>query len=190
MGTNKCVKNRPSVKVATMLRTPKQRCDIIQDVCYNVPVMNQFENLDIQEKSHINTCDNLVNNVRCNVQKAHKVCTNKSRSVVDKGKTLDSFKTNSEGECVNCLLTDDNSNIVNSLVNQATSNECLGNDQIKLDSNIDTPDLKLVDCENSIRTKVVTILNLSREIPCQVVQQDLTGSQKKYLYGIANLLNK
>ena len=51
-----------------MLYTPKQRCNIVQDECYNVPVMNRFKNLYIDDNSHVDMCDNFDKNVQFNLQ--------------------------------------------------------------------------------------------------------------------------
>ena len=77
MGINKRVKPAGNVKVTNMLKPLQQKCHIVQDVCYNVPVKNRFDNLDTETYSPSNTGVKAVVNVVNNVPKeAHKKIQN------------------------------------------------------------------------------------------------------------------
>ena len=98
----KCVQSDKS-KVNHMLYTPKQRCNIVQDGCYNVPVMNRFEILNIDDNSQVDTCDNVDNYVQTSLQKqVHKVCINKSGFVTNRNSNCESLDTKKTK--VSCVL--------------------------------------------------------------------------------------
>ena len=68
-GKNTCVQRETNGQVTNMQKPVKQKCHIVQDLCYNVPVNNRFDKLDNETYSPINTCDKVVVNVVSNVTK-------------------------------------------------------------------------------------------------------------------------
>ena len=69
IGKNHGVNSDALGKVAKVQEAPIQKCNIVQGVYYNVPVINRFDSLDIEDSLSVNTCDNVLDNVRINVPK-------------------------------------------------------------------------------------------------------------------------
>ena len=174
-GINKHVKPQENAKVTNMLKPIKQKCHIVQDVCYNVPVKNRFGNLDTEIYSPINTCDKAVLNVVNNVPKqVHKKYKTDSSCVLDTKNTVTQLQTNNKGECVKYVDSWDSSNSNNSFVEQ-NLNRCSETGQIEQNIDVDSAELNRVHCGNSTYAGSHTEPKLSRDILCQVIDQECTG---------------
>ena len=170
IGTNKRENGQVIDKVCKVQKAPKQKCNMVQGVCYNVPVNNRFNSLDIQDCSPVNTCDNVLDNVRVNVPKQPQV-KNSNDSIHTKygrdGKKQ--IQTKDTGKAVKYVDTEDNREVFKQLViNNCDKN--IENKQITKTSTVQSSGLQLhdglqVSCPSS-RVEP----NLCREIPWQNVE--------------------
>ena len=175
IGINKRVKNSVIGKVAKVQEAPKQKCNIVQGVCCNVPVINQFDSLDIEDNLNVNTCDNVLDNVRINVPKqAHKVHSNERNGVGFTKNTSKQLQTEHEGECAKYVDTVDNCNVMNKSV-MKNSDQCLEDKQISNSSTVQPSDYQFVNGFHITDTSGRTEPNPSREVPWEVVQQESSG---------------
>ena len=169
------MQNKTLAKVAKVQEAPKQKCNIVQGVCYNVPVINRFDSLDIEDNLTVNTCDNVLGNVHINVPKqAQKVHSNESNGVVYTRNTSKQLQTKHKGECAKYVDTVDSCNVLDKLVIK-NSGQCRENKQITSNSAVQPSDYQVVDGFNTTSTSGRTEPNLSREVPWEVVQQESNG---------------
>ena len=99
IGKNYCVKSDALRKVAKVQEAPIQKCNIVQGVYYNVPVINRFDSLDIEDSLSINTCDNVLDNVRINVPKqAQKIHSKDTNGVRNRRTSKKQLQTKNKGE--------------------------------------------------------------------------------------------
>ena len=191
VGKNKHVQNKALGKVAKVQKAPKQKSNIVQGVCYNVPVINRFDSLDIEDNVPVNTCHNVLDNVRINVPKqAQKVHSNETNGVVYTRNTSKHLQTKHKGECAKYVDTVDNCNVLGKLVIK-NSDQCLENKQITNNSTVQPLDHQFVDRFNTTSTSGRTEQRISVErFRGKSYNKSPLGFQKWYLYGIVNWQNK
>ena len=174
IGKNHGVNSDALGKVAKVQEAPIQKCNIVQGVYYNVPVINRFDSLDNEDSLSVNTCDNVLDNVRINVPKqAQKVQNNDRNGVRNRRNSKKQLQTKNKGEFGKYFDTVDNSDVVNQLVIK-TSEKCLETKQVTKNSPVPLVELQSVNGLSDNSESGCTEPNLSREVPCQVVQQELT----------------
>ena len=99
-------------KVAKVQTAPKQKCNIVQGVYYNVLVINRFDRLDVEDNLSINTCDNMHDNVS---KQTPKIQSNDTSGEIQKN-TGKQRKTKNKGECIHYTVAAGNCNVVDKVV--------------------------------------------------------------------------
>ena len=124
-GTSDGVNSVANISRAKTNSSPKQLCHVVQDRCYSVPVKNQFDALDTDIDSHIDSSDSIHSHVENKVEKSRKVRVN-STSVL--GKHTDekiNFISESEGKSVAVHdIAVNNGVVVNMLNDTGTNKHC------------------------------------------------------------------
>ena len=174
-GKNTCVQRETNGQVTNMQKPVKQKCHIVQDLCYNVPVNNRFDKLDNETYSPINTCDKAVVNVVSNVAKqVHGKYKKDLSGVLNTQNTVIQSRNNSKGELCQVDSCNNSSKPNNCLVKQ-TVNRCSKNVQIKPNADVEFTELKRVDEGNTTYVASRTEPNLSCDMPWEVVDQECTS---------------
>ena len=176
LGKNKRGKGETIGKVGKVQEPPKQKCNMVQGVCYNVPVINRFDSLDIQDYLPIDIYDNVLDNVRVNVPKQAQVIHSDdnihAKHVKNGEKQLQRKVKGKVGKYVD---TDDNRDVRNHLVTN-TFDKNVENKSTTKTATVQSSDLQLgkrltANCPSS-RTEP----NLCREVPWQDVQPEILVS--------------
>ena len=164
-GTSDGVNSVANISWVKTNSSPKQLCHVVQDRGYSVPVKNQFDALDTDIDSHIDSSDSIHSHVENKVEKSRKVCVN-STSVL--GKHTDEkiqFISESEGKSVAVHDIAVNNGVVVDMLNDTGTNKHCEPDQ----SHSFPAANNGVVAQNA--TNVDTEPCSSREIPSPVVDQ-------------------
>ena len=172
LGTNKREKGTSIDKVCKVQTAPEQKCNMIQGVCYNVPVINRFDSLDIEDNLPLNTFDNVLDNVRVNVPKQAQVIYSNDNIHATHGRNGEKqLQRKDKGKVGKYLDTERNCEGMNQLViNKFGKN--VENKQINNTSMVQSSDLQLDGRLNNGCSSSRTEPNLSREVPWQDVQPE------------------
>ena len=170
IGKKKRVKSETLGKLAKVQTAPKQKCNMVQGVYYNVPVINRFDTLDVQDNVSVNTCDNVFDNIYDNVSKQTPKIQSKDTSGEIQKNTGKQRQTTNKGECIQYTVAAGNCNVVDKVV-MRNVDQSLQNKQITNISAVQSSELHSVDSLNSNCTSGYTEPYLGREVPWEVVQQ-------------------